>query len=149
GGTGLGLALSRRMCRMMGGDILLASAPGEGSNFRVHLPVQAEVVDLDEEAEGAGVAGRAADERPAAPVTVVTGAAVGGGVAAGPVTSVPSTNGHAADPLPAAVIPSDSRPAAPAPGGSGPSPPPGGPPVVAADPPPSPLTPYRGWVAVA
>lgn len=40
GGTGLGLALSRRIARTMGGDLVLfASTPGQGSKFRVTLPV--------------------------------------------------------------------------------------------------------------
>lgn len=39
GGTGLGLALSRRFCRMMGGEITVASESGVGSTFTARLPV--------------------------------------------------------------------------------------------------------------
>jgi GAF domain-containing protein len=38
GGTGLGLALSRKLARMMGGDVTVMSEPGKGSVFTVCLP---------------------------------------------------------------------------------------------------------------
>jgi signal transduction histidine kinase len=42
GGTGLGLALSRKLARMMGGDVTVKSEPGKGSVFTVRLPGDAE-----------------------------------------------------------------------------------------------------------
>jgi len=39
GGTGLGLALSREFCRLMGGDISVESEDGNGSTFTVTLPI--------------------------------------------------------------------------------------------------------------
>lgn len=40
GGAGLGLALSRRLCQMMGGDIRVSSHKGQGSTFTVYLPAK-------------------------------------------------------------------------------------------------------------
>jgi signal transduction histidine kinase/DNA-binding response OmpR family regulator len=53
GGTGLGLALSRRFCQMMGGDITVSSAVASGSTFVIRLPA-------------------AVDQPPAAPAEEIT-----------------------------------------------------------------------------
>ena len=51
-GTGVGLALSRKLVQLLGGSIDYESRPGEGSRFWVEIPVyRAE--------DGAGTAGRA------------------------------------------------------------------------------------------
>ncbi len=39
GGTGLGLEISRNLARLMHGDIVVSSRPGEGSTFRLRLPL--------------------------------------------------------------------------------------------------------------
>ena len=40
-GTGLGLTVSRRLANLMGGDVAVTSAPGEGATFTVTLPMKA------------------------------------------------------------------------------------------------------------
>ncbi|MFN8670424.1 MAG: ATP-binding protein, partial [Gemmatimonadaceae bacterium] len=42
GGSGLGLALARRLARLLGGDVELRSAPGSGTTFTLALPLEFE-----------------------------------------------------------------------------------------------------------
>ena len=42
GGTGLGLALSQNLCRLMGGTISVESTPGRGSLFTIRVPAYVE-----------------------------------------------------------------------------------------------------------
>jgi signal transduction histidine kinase/CheY-like chemotaxis protein len=49
GGTGLGLALSRRFCLMMGGDITVSSAPGQGATFTILVPSEVQAPPAEPE----------------------------------------------------------------------------------------------------
>jgi signal transduction histidine kinase len=40
GGTGLGLALSQKLCKLMGGEIFVESEVGKGSRFTIRIPLQ-------------------------------------------------------------------------------------------------------------
>jgi PAS domain S-box-containing protein len=54
GGTGLGLVISRRFCRLLGGDMELASEPGVGTVFTVRLPRTADHATLADAAAAGG-----------------------------------------------------------------------------------------------
>jgi PAS domain S-box-containing protein len=57
GGTGLGLALTRRFCQMMGGDVTVHSDLGKGSIFTIKLPAVVHESQIDAAAEVESVAG--------------------------------------------------------------------------------------------
>lgn len=48
GGTGLGLTISHQLAHMMGGSVSLSSTPGEGSVFRLHLPLEFDTSSIDD-----------------------------------------------------------------------------------------------------
>jgi signal transduction histidine kinase len=56
GGTGLGLTISRRLCRMLGGDVTAISAAGEGSRFRAAVLAHMPHAEYDDPADHAAPA---------------------------------------------------------------------------------------------
>src|ERR1019366_9247972 len=50
-GRGLGLAISKKFCQMMGGEITVESEPGRGSRFSIRVPAGRDVGQTSSPAE--------------------------------------------------------------------------------------------------
>ena len=57
GGTGLGLALSQKLCGLMGGAITVRSQPGNGAIFTARVPADVSITQIARDIEPAHVSG--------------------------------------------------------------------------------------------
>jgi signal transduction histidine kinase/DNA-binding response OmpR family regulator/HAMP domain-containing protein len=71
GGTGLGLVITRHFCRLLGGDITVASRAGEGSTFTIRLPKETVAADRTPSPAEIATAPGAAEEDASLTVLVV------------------------------------------------------------------------------
>ncbi len=82
GGTGIGLALTRELARLMGGDVRVKSKVGSGAEFMVELPIRREAPIMEE--PGVVDPGNTNEERAARPSAEAAGQALIPPIAGGP-----------------------------------------------------------------
>jgi hypothetical protein len=71
GGTGLGLALSRKFCQLMGGDMSVASEHGKGSTFTATIEAEVQEVAADAAPAEKSASDKAAAKTSSGPLVLV------------------------------------------------------------------------------